>query len=216
VLAELLGEPWPAALARLPALARWREGATELDACRPELAEAWLGSLRIYLAALVDELAIDPRTVTVVQQLHLRRRNAFIDPYLDLWFALLDVAMPEGLFATCERARWIARELIIYENDLGSLDRDLVAERERPELNLAITAAREQGISAEAAAQALVEQHDRLCGELDGLLATIAAAAPAWAGVLREVVIGNVESMRALAERYAGSTARLDALALPR
>jgi hypothetical protein len=74
--------------------------------------------------------------------------------------------------------------------------------------------ARELGITPDEAASALVEQHDVLCGELRGLLAAIADVAPAWAGVLREVVIGNVLAMRALAERYAGSTARLDALAL--
>ncbi|HWB78125.1 MAG TPA: hypothetical protein VG755_24340 [Nannocystaceae bacterium] len=207
-LAELLAEP----VARMPVLSHWRADARELDACRPELTRAWSESLRIYLAALGDELALDRAAITVAQQLDLRRRNAFIDPYLDLWFALVDAA---PLAAECARARWIGRELIIYANDLGSLDRDLAASRERPELNLAITMAREQGITAELAARSLVEQHDALCAELRALLTTIAAVAPAWAGVLREVVIGNVLAMRALAERYAGSTARLDALALP-
>lgn len=207
-LAALLDDPF----ARMPALSHWRADARELDACRPELATAWSKSLLVYLAALVDELAIDRRRVTVAQQLDLRRRNAFIDPYLDLWFALVDAA---PLAVECARARWIGRELIIYANDLGSLDRDLVADRERPELNLAITMAREYGCTPDEAAHSLVEQHDALCGELRGLLPTIAAVAPAWVGVLREVVIGNVLAMRALAERYAGSTARLDALALP-
>jgi hypothetical protein len=207
-LAAVLDEP----LARMPALSRWRADARELDACRAELAIAWSESLHIYLAALVDELAIDRRRITVAQQLDLRRRNAFIDPYLDLWFALVDAA---PLAVECARARWIGRELIIYANDLGSLVRVVAADRERPELNLAITMAREQGCTADEAARSLVEQHDALCGELRGLLATITAVAPAWAGVLREVVIGNVLAMRALAERYAGSTARLDALALP-
>lgn len=207
-LAELLDEP----LSRMPVLSHWRADAIELDACRPALTHAWSESLRIYLAALVDELAIDRAHVTVAQQLDLRRRNAFIDPYLDLWFALVDAA---PVAAECARARWLGRELIIYANDLGSLDRDLAAHGERPELNLAITMAREHGCTPDEAARSLVEQHDALCGELRGLLATIAALAPAWAGVLREVVIGNVLAMRALAERYAGSTARLDALALP-
>jgi hypothetical protein len=207
-LAGLLDDPF----ARMPALAAWRADAIELDACRPASTTAWSDSLRIYLAALVDELAIDRRRITVAQQLDLRRRNAFIDPYLDLWFALVDAA---PLAPECARARWIGRELIIYANDLGSLDRDLAAPRERPELNLAITMAREHGITPDEAARSLVEQHDELCGELRGLLATIATVAPEWAGVLREVVIGNVLAMRALAERYEGSTARLDALALP-
>ncbi len=217
-LAELVATSWPLALQRLPALARWCDEAVELEACRPELREAWLDSLRIYLGALVDELAIDGSTVTVAQQLDLRRRNAFIDPYLDLWLALVDVAPLPGLEHAIARARWIARELIIYANDLGSLERDLAAARERPELNLVLTTAREQRCSPVDAAAALVEQHNALVAELAPLFTTIAAtpAGAVPAGVLRDVVVGNVLAMRALAERYAGSAAWLDALALPR
>jgi Terpene synthase family 2, C-terminal metal binding len=218
-LAELTTTPGPPSPPRIPALARWCEQAHELEHCQPSLRAAWLDSSHRWLAALVAELAIDRERIGVSQQLELRRDNAFIDPYLDLWLALLDVVPTQADPTECARARWLARELIILANDLGSLARDLAA-HDRAELNLVITMARERGCSHAEATAVLVEQHDALAVELGPALSSIAAVGGAngraYAELLREVVAGNVAAMRVLAERYAGSTALLDALVIPR
>jgi hypothetical protein len=195
----------------LPPLARWRARVTELDTCHPELAAAWLDAMRGYFASVADELAVDLRTITLAEHLEVRRRSIFVDPYVGLWLALLDELPPAAHLETYTRARWLVRELILYANDLGALERDLATER--VELNLVRTLAQQRGCSIGEAVGELVAEHNCMAAELRRLLATLAPHAPTLVDTLRQITNGNLASLRALVERY-GNTERVAVLEL--
>lgn len=202
----------------LPAVRAWFSDFPELERCAPANRSAFETSFQIYLEAIRDELDIDPSTITVAQQWHLRRRNAFIDPYFDAWNVALDLRVIDSHCA--RRLREIAKDLILIANDLGSLARDSVRGGDLADLNLVHTYCREHSIDTDAACNELTALHNDLAREFEtrcaDLIEADPIAAPDTIGLLRSVVDGNMRAMRALERRYAGSKARLDALSVVR
>lgn len=207
-----------AELQRLPGVAAFFAGFDERVHGSAGHRERLVASFEIWLAAIVEELQVDFATVSLARHWDLRRRNAFIDPYVDGWLAVLELEPPSALAAEVARARFAARDLIILANDLGSWERDRVRGGELADPNLIATRAREAASSDSDALAWIVAQHDRIAGACTddlSLLAGHGGAARRVAGLLSSIVRGNVEAMRQLADRYEGARAVLDRLVLP-
>lgn len=201
----------------LPALDAFLAGFAELHRVRPGIRDRFLGSLHVWFSAILEEIAIDFATIAFERHLDLRRRNAFIDPYVDGWLVLLELDIVGTDAIAARHAREAARDVIILANDLGSWQRDRDVGGELADPSLVATHMREAGTDEEAALAWTIARHDAAVADLDRWLAGLRDEPDAhrYAALLTAIVAGNVEAMRRLGDRYQGSAAVLDRLRVP-
>ncbi len=202
----------------LPALDAFLAEFVELNQARATNRARFLSSLRIWMAAIVEELTIDFAAIDFSRHLDLRRRNAFIDPYVDVWLVLLDLEVSRPLADAALRARHAARDVIIFANDLGSWHRDRVVGGELADPNLVATRARESGGDEAGALAWVLDRHDLAMEAFDVAVEQLKADAEGrrYADLVTAIVRGNVEAMRRLSDRYDGAAPLLDRLRMPR
>lgn len=195
----------PSAAGEHAAVAQWLHALEQLGAGRSALAD-FRASFADYRASLADERCMHAAALTREQFLQLRRRTIFVEPYLDHWRVLAGIDLRAG--------QELAREAILYANDLGSLARDTSVEQS--EMNLIVLDAARLG-SLDAAIAAAVAHYNELLNQLGAVVATLARSSKrseqALARLLVRVVDGNLATMRLLTRRYAQSAPLLDQLA---
>lgn len=142
----------------------------------------------------------------------IRLENGFIEPYILYWQILLEIPSPPAdLELQLEEMLEKAVRLVCIANDIGSSKKD----HNTQDLNLVYIRAMELDLSVETAAESVVDEYNA-CVEAyrqdASVLRTTQTAG--FLDLLATVVNGNVESTKALTQRYVGTASLLNRLQL--
>lgn len=191
------------------ALLDWLAELRRVGAGAPDALADFDDSFLDYCLSLDDERRATPAAMSAQEFLDLRRRTIFVEPVLNQWRVSMGINVPpsDPFRPLLMAAQGMARDLVIFANDLGSLARDSTAEATEKNLILhdALRGDGQLGPAAEraiAAYNALVERLEQKLAEGRTAGAPFCAA---LADVLQGLVNGNLDSMAILEARYARS-----------